>query len=257
MIRRCPSCGSINVRRSTIHTSDRTPQHILRSPYRCHDCRERFWVFSRNAYYFGGAIAVVIVTAIIAWSAWSVVWSAPGTPDDRRGESDEVAPNIARFADTIKLAEKNDPLAEYKLAQMYTQGYGVDRDKQVARKWLERAAQHGHAEAQYELGLALLSGRDVVQDFERSAEWLRKAAASGNANAQFELGRMYLAGMGLPVDSLKAYIWLNLAVAGGIERAVSPRDAVLRVLSPAQVVAAQAEARRLTEAWSSPKTATK
>jgi hypothetical protein len=215
-------------------------------------------VFSRKAYYFaGGAIAMVIVMSVILLSASSVLRSEPGARDDRHGESDEVTPHIASFAGTMKLAEKNDPLAEYKLAQMYTQGYGVDRNKQVARKWLERAAQHGHAEAQYELGLALLSGRDVVQDFERSAEWLRKAAASGNANAQFELGRMYVAGVGLPVDNVKAYIWLNLAVAGGSERAVSPRDAVLRVLSPAQVVAAQAEARRLTEAWSSPKTAAK
>ena len=200
---------------------------------------------------------MVLVMAVIALSASSALRSAPRAQDDRHGESDEATPHIASFASTMKLAEKNDPLAEYKLAQMYTQGYGVDRNKQVARKWLERAAQHGSVEAQYELGLALLSGRDVVQDFERSAEWLRKAASSGNANAQFELGRMYLVGKGLPVDSVKAYVWLNLAVAGGIERAVSPRDAVLRALSPAQIVEAQAEAHRLTEAWSSPTTATK
>ena len=246
------------MRRSTMHSSDRTPQHILRSPYRCHDCRERFWVFSRKSYYyFGGAIAVMIVTAVLAWSASSVVRRAPGALDDRHFESDEVVANVASFADTMKLAENKDPPAEYKLAQMYAQGHGVDRNKQAARKWLERAALHGHAEAQYEIGLALLNGRDVVQDFERSAEWLRKAAANGNAKAQFELGRLYVAGMGVPVDSVKAYIWLNLAVAGGVERAVSPRDAVLRALSPTQVVAAQAEARQLTEAWSSPVTATK
>ena len=246
------------MRRSTIHTSDRTPQHILRSPYRCHDCRERFWVLSKNAYYyFCGAIAVVIVTAVIAWSAQGVILSGPHALDDRRGESDQAASKIASFADTMKLAEDKDPLAEYKLAQMYALGHGVDRDKQSARKWLERAAQHGNTEAQYELGFALLNGRDVVQDFERSAEWLRRAGASGNAKAQFELGRMYVAGMGVPVDNVKAYIWLNLAAAGGIERAVSPRDAAFRALSPAQVVVAQTEARRLTEAWSNPMTATK
>ena len=68
---------------------------------------------------------------------------------------------------------------------------------------------------------------------------------------------MYVAGMGVPVDNVKAYIWLNLAAAGGIERAVSPRDAAFRALSPAQVVVAQTEARRLTEAWSNPMTAIK
>jgi hypothetical protein len=208
-------------------------------------------VFSKKGYYFGGAIAVMIVTAITVFGVWS------GMHDNRLSAFDRSAPNIERFANAMKLAEQNDPLAEYRLAQMYAQGHGVDINKQAARKWLERAAQHGSVEAQYELGLALLSGRDVVQDFERSAEWLRKAASSGNANAQFELGRMYLVGKGRPVDSVKAYVWLNLAVAGGIERAVSPRDAVLRALSPAQITEAQAEAHRLTEAWSSPTTATK
>ncbi len=154
-----------------------------------------------------------------------------------------------RFAATMKLAENQDPLAEFRLAQMYALGDGVEKNKQAAQTWLERAARHGNIEAQYEFGLALLNGYDMVQHFERSAEWLQKAAAGGHAKAQFELARMYLRGTGLPVDSVKAYIWLNLAAAGGIEEAASPRDAVLRLLSPAQVAEAQAEARRLAEAW--------
>jgi len=238
------------VRRSATHVSDITWQHILFSPYRCRDCRNRFRVFSRNAYYFAGAVAVVIVAAVIPWSVSGVL-------DDRRGESDEVALGIGRFADTMKLAEKKDPLAEYKLAQMYEQGYGVIRDVQAARTWLERAAQHGNAEAQFEFGLALRDGYGVVQDFERSAKWLQQAAASGNASAAFELGRTYLAGTGIPIDNVKAYVWLNLAAARGIERAISPRNAALRALSPAQIVEAQAEARRLTEAWPTPTTAAK
>jgi len=250
MIRKCPNCRGLNVRRSSIHVSEVTWQHILLSPYRCRDCRKRFWVLSRNAHYLAGTVVVAIVTGAIAWSVSGIL-------DGPRPDSDWVAPVIGAFADTVKLAEKNDPLAEYKLAQMYAQGYGVARDGKAARTWLERAAEHGNADAQYEFGLALRDGRGIIQDFERAAKWLRQAAASGSTSAQYELGRMYLAGTGLPVDSVKAYMWFNLAAAGGIERAVSPRDAALRALSPAQIVEAQAEARRLTEAWSRPTTAAK
>ena len=181
---------------------------------------------------------MLIVPAVIAWSL-------SGMPDDHGDGYDS-----GRFVATMKLAESQNPPAEYRLAQMYALGVGVEKNKPVAWIWLERAAQHGNVQAQYELGLALLNGDGVVQDFERSAEWLQKAAASGHAKAQFELAGMYSRGTGVAVDRVKSYLWMNLAAAGGIEQAASARDVVVRVLSPAQIAEAQAEARRLAEAWS-------
>lgn len=174
MIRKCPNCRGLNVRRSSIHVSEVTWQHILLSPYRCRDCRKRFWVLSRNAHYLAGTVVVAIVTGAIAWSVSGIL-------DGPRPDSDWVAPVIGAFADTVKLAEKNDPLAEYKLAQMYAQGYGVARDGKAARTWLERAAEHGNADAQYEFGLALRDGRGIIQDFERAAKWLRQAPPPAEA----------------------------------------------------------------------------
>jgi TPR repeat protein len=246
MIRQCPRCRSVNVRRSLLHVSDVTLQHIFFSPYRCRDCRTRFWALSRNAYYAAGAAAVVMFAAAIAWGV-SAVW------DDPPPESEAATIGVGSFAETAKQAERNDPQAEYRLAQMYAHGVEVRKDDKSARTWLERAAEHGSPEAQYEFGVALRDGRGVIQDFERAAKWLQRAAASGNANAQLELGRMYLAGTGVPADNAKAYMWLNLAAAGGIERAVPSRDAALRALSPAQVAEAQAEARRLTDTWTKAK----
>lgn len=235
------------MRRSSIRVSEVTWQHVLFSPYRCRECRKRFWVFSRNTYYLAGAsvmaIAVGVVTAAIAWSV-------PGTEEPYRTDLQAVQPLSGALADVVKLAENNDPIAEYKLAQIYLKGLDVRKDEKAAQKWLERAAEHGNADAQYEFGLALREGRGVIQDFERAVKWLQHAAASGHARAQYELGRMYLSGTGLPADSVNAYMWLNLAAAGGIERAVLPRDAALLALSPAQATKAQAEARRLTETWS-------
>lgn len=47
-MKRCPACGSGNVRRSGVHSSE-LGSHAFRSPYRCDICDTRFWVVSRKA----------------------------------------------------------------------------------------------------------------------------------------------------------------------------------------------------------------
>jgi TPR repeat protein len=59
---------------------------------------------------------------------------------------------------------------------------------------------------------------------------------------------MYRMGMGVPVDNARAYMWFNLAAAQELPGAAVQRDVVLRSLSPAQVLEAQADARRLNAA---------
>lgn len=239
MFRTCPTCKSRSVRRSAIHKSDAAAQRRLHSPYRCNDCDERFWVLSKSAYYSVGIAAAVMVVGAIGWSLAIV-------RDGLRDEPDRAARDTARFATVAKLAEINDPAAEYELARMYAQGDAAPQNTAESRRWLERSAQHGNVEAQYELALALKEGRGVVQDYERAVKWLHTAAEKGHGPAQFELGMLYRSGTGLPPNNSKAYTWLNLAAAQGIAGAAPARDAVLRLLSPADIVEAQAVARRLS-----------
>jgi TPR repeat protein len=130
---------------------------------------------------------------------------------------------------------------------MYANGDGVDGNKQQALVWLERAAEHGNIEAQYEFGNALREGFGIVQDYQRAAKWLQLAAEHGNADAQYALGQMYRGGMGVPPDNARAYMWFNLAAAQEVAGAAAQRDLVLRLLTSAQVLEAQAEARRLSQ----------
>lgn len=46
--RRCPACGSTDVRRSGLRSRE-SGAHPWRSPYRCRACATRFWVTSRKA----------------------------------------------------------------------------------------------------------------------------------------------------------------------------------------------------------------
>jgi len=183
----------------------------------------------------------------IAVAAGVIVWHVVGARDESRRDPKPAAA-LGALADAVKLAESNDPVAEYKLAHIYATADTLPGNKKQALAWLERAAAHGNIDAQYEFGHALREGDGVVQDYERAAKWLQLAAERGNADAQYGLAQMYRMGMGVPADNAKAYMWFNLAAAQELPGAAVQRDVVLRSLSPAQVLEAQADARRLNAA---------
>ena len=209
--------------------------------YRCRQCSERFEVRSRQSYF---TALILGCTAFLAVLGWILITGLAAQHEQplTAGQTER------RFSDVVRLAQTDDAVAQYKLARMYRYGDGVAQDRQEEWKWLERAAQHGNTDAQFEIGMLLREGKGVVQDFDAGVKWLRTAANGGNADAQHELGLMYFAGRGIPQDYSAAYVWLNLAAAGGVIAAARTRDSVMRLLSPAEVAAAQAQARRLSEA---------
>jgi hypothetical protein len=241
MFTRCPNCKSFDVRRSSVRALGAATKPKLHSPYRCRDCGARFWVISKRAFYLAGVAGIAIV-------AGAVAWSVVGALDESRQAPQPRGPDAASIAEAVKLAQNNDPAAEYRLAHMYASAGSVDGNKKQALAWLERAAEHGNIEAQYEFGNALREGSGVLQDYERAAKWLQLAAEHGNADAQYALGQMYRMGIGVPADNAKAYIWFNLAAARDVAGAAVQRTAVLHLLSSAQVLEAQAESRRLSDA---------
>ena len=247
MIGNCPNCGSRNVRRSRRLVSEMTWQRNFVAPYYCRDCKKRFSAVSTNTYYLGALIGLAIAVGIIGRYVFALL--PPPSPSPEL-----VAPAPKDVSETMKLAENNDPAAEYTLAQMYAHGDGVPSNEVEARTWLARAAEHGNVEAQFEMGMAMRDGRGVVQDYEAAFKWLQLAAENGNARAQLQFGYMYRQGTGMPVDNAKAYVWFNLAAARGDADAVRARDAVLPLLSRSDVVEAQNEARRRNAALGKPST---
>ena len=245
MEHKCPNCGRLKTRRSSVRAYELTARHIFYSPYRCRDCHHRFWVISRNVYYLAGIIGAALVAGALSWNVKALL-------DSPRSDPDRAAQTGEQFAEILKRAEKSDPDAEYQLAALYAHGYGVAKNEAEARKWLERAAQHGHVTAEYEFGIALRDGRGAVQDYARAVGWIRSAAENGHGPAQFALGVMYRLGTGVPADNVKAYTWLNLAASRGVYDAAVVRDAVLSRLAPSEVIEAQAEARRLAESLPNP-----
>ena len=241
MAKACPSCKSINIRRSVVRASESTRRRLYLSPYRCRDCRTRFWVLGKKGYYLGGLVGVVMAVAVVVWIAAARPDLPPSDPADVRAAADAAA---QRLADVLKRADQNDAAAELELAGMYKTGAGVEANARLEYIWLERSARHGNVQAQYEYGIALRDGHGTVQDYAGAVKWMQLAAEGGNGPAQLALGGMYRTGLGMPADNIKAYVWLNVAAAQGVVGAASARDAVLSFLTPAELQEAQAEARR-------------
>ncbi|MCP8939845.1 SEL1-like repeat protein [Alsobacter sp. SYSU M60028] len=59
----------------------------------------------------------------------------------------------------------------------------------------------------------------------------------------YELGIMYAAGRDVAVDRVAAHKWLNIAAARGCREAVALRAELAEEMTPAEIAAAQREAR--------------
>jgi hypothetical protein len=110
------------------------------------------------------------------------------------------------------LAEKGDPVAQYRLGDLYAEGKGVVQDDATAMTWFQRSANQGNAAAQYNVGASYAEGLGVARDDGEAAKWFRRAAEQGMAFAQLNLGLLYAAGRGVPQDNVEAMKWLGLAV---------------------------------------------
>lgn len=115
------------------------------------------------------------------------------------------------------LAEKGDAQAQYWLAQMYQNGFGVPEDMTAAADWYRKAAAQNLQSAQKQLADQYYLGKGVEKDYAAAAELYLKAAKSGHPEAQFMIGHMYHYGYGVPKDKDAAVMWYRTAADQGYQ----------------------------------------
>jgi|TARA_R110000787_G_scaffold206590_3_gene316780 superfamily II DNA helicase RecQ len=144
-------------------------------------------------------------------------------------------------------ADTGDANAQWLLGYYYYTGQGVPKDDAETALWFRLAADQGYADAQANLGFMYGTGRGVPQDDAQAMSWFRKAAEQGHTIAQLNLGAMCFTGRGVPQDYVESHKWSNLAAsrasAENQTRYAEVRDAVAKVMTPAQVAEAQTLAR--------------
>ncbi len=119
----------------------------------------------------------------------------------------------------ISRAEQGDTQAQYELASMYENGYGVKKNIDDALKWYWKSAENGHAGAQVDLGWFYQNGQFVEKDIKQAITLYMKAANQGHAQAQLNLAVLYDEGADVPKDSKLAVKWYGLAAEQGNDSA--------------------------------------
>jgi uncharacterized protein len=129
-------------------------------------------------------------------------------------------------------AANGQPLARWKLGEMYAKGDGVPRDDFKAYHYFDQLVEDydedqsdpqdlsAFSSAFVAVGVYCLSGipnSDVRPDPRRAHELFQYAATTfGDPNAQYNLARMYMVGAGsLAKDDIAAIRWLALAAKQG------------------------------------------
>lgn len=194
----------------------------------------------------------------------------------------------AAFARWVVPASQGDLRAQYKLAQMFSQGIGVAQDERAALQWFLHAAEQGSVEARYDLALMYSLGRGtptdytqaaywygrlaeeghataqhllagmyeegkgVVKDVPRAVFWYRRAAEQGYVESQAKLGRMYSEGYGVARDLVQAWVWFDLAAARGDDEAARTRTRIRLRLNQEELADAMELSRGLSRLPAAP-----
>ncbi|MEE3608312.1 tetratricopeptide repeat protein [Avibacterium paragallinarum] len=102
-----------------------------------------------------------------------------------------------------KAAAQNQPIAIYKLGEIYEFGKGVNKDLKEAFKWYLKGAKLGEIEAIISVAYAYYMGRGIEKDMKKAFYWFTKATERGRENST--LGVFYLYGIGTEKDEKKAF----------------------------------------------------
>ena len=99
---------------------------------------------------------------------------------------------------------------------------------------LQALGGQGDANAPWMLGQALLTGSLGETDEAEAVRWLQLAADQGHALAQRDMGMLYEQGQGVTPDVLEAFFWYSLASRQDSSRARLRRDALAAMLPAEQ-----------------------
>jgi len=117
------------------------------------------------------------------------------------------------------LARDGHGRAQNNIGACFIDGLGVEQNLELAREWLELAAEAGDPVGQRNLARLYLKGLGGSADKARAIELYRLAAEAGDAAAQDMLS--YLLFEGEPADTPEARRWAEAAAAQGVATAMT------------------------------------
>jgi TPR repeat protein len=119
----------------------------------------------------------------------------------------------------MKLANKGNVEAQFKVGEMYENGFGVEKNVEEGLKWITKAAEQGHETAGFKLLYYDIRKHGINAGNKAKYDELNNKALAGNGQAQYYLGLMNAHGVGVKLDEEKALDWLNKASLVGVTAA--------------------------------------
>ena len=130
------------------------------------------------------AIAAVALVSVIALGVWA--GSAPEATEPPKTGVDFY--DAGRFAEAMPLLTKEADAgsvdAQARLAEMYLDGRGAEKDLTLGLSFLTRAASGGNAGAESRLATLYEQGTGVSRDLREAMRWHTSAANHGNVPSQ-------------------------------------------------------------------------
>lgn len=157
-----------------------------------------------------------------------------------------VTKNLQKTVELLTLAaNQNDSDAQFNLSLLYSEGEGVKKDLTKAFTLMQKSAKKGLASAQYNLAVIYYQGLGTHADKYEASKWYQKAAKQNFALAQFNLALMYFNGEGVEKSLKQSFIWNTIAAYNGYPDAATSRDMDAHKMPKAELIAAKAEADEL------------
>lgn len=110
-------------------------------------------------------------------------------------------------------ADLGNAEAQLFLAVGYQQGFGIDKNDDLAFLWAKKSAEQGNSYGQAFVGLMYdermgLPDDDDIDNYDEEAlKWYNLSAKQGNEYGQLGLGKMYYEGNGVSENYKEAYKW--------------------------------------------------
>ena len=79
----------------------------------------------------------------------------------------------------MKAAENDDETGMYNVGLCYSEGDGVEKDKEKAFEWYLKAADKNHAQGAYKVGYCYQHGTGVAKDLDKAESFYSKAKELG------------------------------------------------------------------------------
>lgn len=153
---------------------------------------------------------------LCAWILSAAATAAPMEDVYQRGYALAKAKDFTAAEPLLRqAAQAGHPGAQTAIAEFYSFGLGVPQSKAEARRWYERAAAQGDANALYNTGLYWDRGIGGPQDRVQALAYYRRGAGAGDERAAYNAGQMLLIGDGVRPDPAEGVRLIEVAAAKG------------------------------------------